>query len=52
MTEKIFKFQNIQLHPSHTRATCQNTVLPIGSTAKEEFAQIQAASRQLALNDI
>ena len=33
-------------------ATHQNTVLPTGSTAEEQFAQIQAASRQLALNDI
>ena len=52
MTDKIFKFQNIQLRPSHMCATCQNTVLPTGITVKEEFAQIQAASRQLALNDI
>ena len=33
-------------------ATCQNTVLPTGGTAEEQFAQIQASSRQSALNDI
>ena len=52
MTDKIFKFQNIQLHLSHMHATCQNNVFPIGGTAEEQFAQIQASSRQIALNDI
>ena len=52
MTDKIFKFQNIQLCPSHMHATCQNIVLPTGGTAEEQFAQIQASSRQIALNDI
>ena len=52
MTDKIFKFQNIQLRPSHTHATRQNTTLPTGGTAEEQFAQIQASSRQIALNDI
>ena len=44
MTDKIFKFQNIQLQPSNTRATCQNTVFQLGGTAEEQFAQIQASS--------
>ena len=52
MTDKIFKFQNIQLRPSNTRATRQNTVFQAGGTAEEQFAQIQASSRQSALNDI
>ena len=52
MTDKIFKFQNIQLRPSNTRATHQNTVFQPGGTAEEQFAQIQASSRQSALNDI
>ena len=52
MNDKIFKFQNIQLCPSHTPATCQNTVFLTGGTAEEKFAQIQASSRQSALNDI
>ena len=52
MTDKIFKFQNIQLCPSHAHATHQNTVLPTGGTAEEQFAQIQASSRQIAFNDI
>ena len=51
MTDKIFKFQNIQLHPSNTRTTCQNTVFQPGGTAEEQFTQIQATSRQSALND-
>ena len=34
------------------RATCQNIVLPTGGTAEEQFAQIQASSRQITLNDI
>ena len=33
-------------------ATHQNTVLPTRGTAEEQFAQIQASSRQIALNDI
>ena len=52
MTDKIFKFQNIQLRPSNTHATHQNTVFQPGGTAEEQFAQIQASSRQSALNDI
>ena len=52
MTDKIFKFQNIQLRPSNTRATRQNTVFQAGGTAEEQFVQIQASSRQTALNDI
>ena len=52
MTDKIFKFQNIQLRPSNTCATRQNTVFQLGGTAAEQFAQIQASSRQSALNDI
>ena len=52
MTDKIFKFQNIQLRPSNTHTTHQNTVFQLGGTAEEQFAQIQASSRQSALNDI
>ena len=52
MTDKIFKFQNIQLRPSNTCATHQNTVFQPGGTAEEQFAQIQVSSRQSALNDI
>ena len=52
MTDKIFKIQNIQLHLSNTHPTRQNTVFQPGSTAEEQFAQIQASSRQSALNDI
>ena len=52
MTDKIFKFQNIQLCPSSMRATCQNTVFQLGGTAEEQFAQIQASSSQSTLNDI
>ena len=52
MTDKIFKFQNIQLHLSSTHATCQNTVFQAGGTAEEQFVQIQASSRQTALIDI
>ena len=52
MTDKIFKFQNIQLHPSNTCTTHQNTVFQPGGTAEEQFAQIQVSSRQSALNDI
>ena len=33
-------------------ATHQNTVFPTGGTAEEQFVQIQALSRQIALNDI
>ena len=52
MTDKIFKFQNIQLLLSNMCATHQNTVFQAGGTAEEQFAQIQASSRQNALNDI
>ena len=52
MTDKIFKFQNIQLHPPNMCATYQNTVFQPGGTAEEQFAQIQASSRQSTLNNI
>ena len=52
MTDRIFKFQNIQLCPSNMHATHQNIVFQPGGTAEEQFAQIQASSRQSALNDI
>ena len=52
MTDKIFKFQNIQLCPSNTCATHQDTVFQQGGTAEEQIAQIQASCRQSALNDI
>ena len=52
MTDKIFKFQNIQLCLSNTHATHQNTVFQLAGTAEEKFAQIQVSSRQSALNDI
>ena len=52
MTDEIFKFQNIQLHPFHMCATHQNTVFLTRGTAEEQFAQIQASSRQIAWNDI
>ena len=52
MTDKIYKLQNIQLRPSNTRATRQNTVFQPGGTAEEQFAQIQASSGQSTLNDI
>ena len=52
MTDKIFKFQNIQLCPSNTCATHQNTVFQPGDIAEEQFAQIQVSSRQSTLNDI
>ena len=52
MTDKIVKFQNIQLRLSNMHATHQNTVFQPGGTAEGQFAQIQASSRQSALNDI
>ena len=52
MTDKIFKFQNIQLQPSDTQATGQNKILLTEGTAEEQFALIQASSRQHTLNDI
>ena len=52
MTDKLFKFQNIQLIPTNTRATRQNTILPTEGTAEEQFTAIEAATRQHILNDI
>ena len=52
MTNRLFKFQNIQLIPTNTRATRQNTVLPTQGTEKEQFAAIEASTRQQILNDI
>ena len=49
MTDKLFKFQNIQLIP---RATRQNTILPTEGTAEEQFAAIEASTHQHILNDI
>ena len=51
MTDKLFKFQNIQLIPTNTRATRQNTILPTEGTAEEQFAAIEAATHQHILND-
>ena len=52
MTDKLFKFQNIQLIPTNTRVTRQNTILPTEGTAEEQFAAIEAATHQHILNDI
>ena len=52
MTDKLFKFQNIQLIPTNTRATRQNTILPTEGTAEEQFAAIEASTHQHILNDI
>ena len=52
MTDKLFKFQNIQLIPTITRATRQNTILPTEGTAEEQFAAIEATTCQHILNDI
>ena len=52
MTDKLFKFQNIQLIPTNTRATRQNTVLPTEGTAEEQFTAIEAFTHQQILNDI
>ena len=52
MTDKLFKFQNIQLIPTNTQATRQNTILPTEGTAEEQFAAIEASTRQHILNDI
>ena len=52
MTDKLFKFQNIQLIPTNTRATSQNTILPTEGTAEEQFAAIEASTCQHILNDI
>ena len=52
MTDKLFKFQNIQLIPINTRATRQNTILPTEGTAEEQFAAIEASTHQHILNDI
>ena len=52
MTDKLFKFQNIQLIPTNTWATRQNTILPTEGTAEEQFAAIEASTHQHILNDI
>ena len=52
MTDKLFKFQNIQLIPTNTRATRQNTILPTEGTAEEQFAAIEASTHQHILNNI
>ena len=52
MTDKLFKFQNIQLILTNTRATRQNTILPTEGTAEEQFAAIEASTWQNILNDI
>ena len=52
MTDKLFKFQNIQLIPTYTRATRQNTILPTEGTAEEQFTAIEASTRQHILNNI
>ena len=52
MTDKLFKFQNIQLIPTNTQATRQNTILPTEGTAEEQFAAIEASTCQHILNDI
>ena len=52
MTDKLFKFQNIQLIPTNTWATRQNTILPNEGTAEEQFAAIEASTHQHILNDI
>ena len=52
MTEKLFKFQNIQLIPTNTWATRQNTILPTEDTAEEQFTAIEASNHQHILNDI
>ena len=52
MTDKLFKFQNIQLVPTNTRVTRQNTILPSKGTPEEQFAAIEASTRQHILNDI
>ena len=52
MTDKLFKFQNIQLRPTNTWATRQNTVLPTKGTAEEQFTAIEASTCQQILNDI
>ena len=51
MTDKLFKFQNIQLIPTNTWATRQNTILPTEGTAEEQFAAIEASTRQHILNN-
>ena len=52
MTNRLFKFQNIQLIPPNTWATRQNTILPTEGTAEEQFAAIEASTRQYILKDI
>ena len=52
MTDKLFKFQNIQLVPTNTWATRQNTLLPSEGTAEEQFAAIEASTHLHILNDI
>ena len=52
MTDKLFKFQNIQLIPTNTQATRQNTIFPTEGTAEEQFTAIEASTRQHILNNI
>ena len=52
MTDKLFKFQNIQLVPTNTWTTRQNTILPSEGTAEEQFAAIEASTHQHIVNDI
>ena len=50
----FFKFKNVQLvsKPNPGRQTRQNTEIKTQGTAEEQFAQIEAATRAEALNDI
>ena len=50
----FFKFKNVQLvfRPNPGRQTRQNTEIRMQGTAEEQFAQIAAAARAEALNDI
>ena len=50
----FFKFKNVQLvcRPNSGRQTRQNTQITMQGTAEEQFAEIAAAARAEALNDI
>ena len=50
----FFKFKNVQLvcRPNSGRQTRQNTQITMQGTAKEQFAEIAAAARAEALQDI
>ena len=50
----FFKFKNVQLvcRPNSGRQTRQNTQITMQGTAEEQFAEIAAAVRAEALNDI